>query len=888
MATVRQLASRITALFKTRRLEKDLDDEVRAHIEMLTEENVRRGISAEEARYQALREFGGVDQAKEVYRDQRGLPMIETLLQDLRYGLRVLGKSPGFSAVAIITLGLGIAVNTTIFSFVSAVLLRKPPVGDPGQLMMIRSRNPGQVWAADRAAVSPPDFLDWKAQSTSFMGFAASNFDELTLSGGSEPERVGGARVSANYFDVLGVAPSLGRTFVTGEDQTGRDHVVLLSEGLWRRRFGGDTRMIGRTVKVNGEDFVLIGIMPSSFQLWSFPAQLWTPLVFTTRQLSAEGRKARSLDVFARLKPGVAERQARAEIEAITARLAAAHPESNKGWGANLMSLQEFIVEDANVLTATIFLMATVGFVLLIACANLANLLLARNSTRQREFTIRAALGAGRGRLARQLLSECLILSLAGGGLGLVCTFWGAAALRAAINWNDFATGMASGIHVDGRVLLFTFAVSVFSAMVFGLLPALRISRPDLNSGLKESSRSATGGRSRHRLQSLLVVGQLAMSLILLVGAGLFAKSFIDELHATLGFNPNSVLTASVSLSGQAYEEPAQQAAFFQNVLRRLENDSQVQSAALASDLPVTFPETAHFVLEGRPAEDPDNRPYVGHFLVSPRYFSTLQAPLLQGRDFTSADNADSQPVVIVSRAFAEKYLPHQNPLGQHMKVGDSESAKWAEIVGVVGDIKEFLGQNEERPHVFEPYIAHPAGTMKIVARTHSDAAAFAASMRAAVWGVDKDQAVNSVRTMDQVLKYSRAGDDLMTEMMSTFAGLALLMAAVGIYGLLAYLVEQRAHEFGIRIALGARGGDVLQLVFRNATTLVLLGVGIGFLISLALPSLFTASFNGFHVRSFWVLVITPCAVILVALAACYLPARRAAKVDPLVALRYE
>jgi predicted permease len=888
MTSLRQFASRFFALFRKGRLEQEMDEEMLGHVEMLTEENVQRGMSTKEARCAALREFGGVDQTKEVYRDQRGLPMIETLLQDLRYGLRVLAKSPGFSAVAIITLGLGIAVNTTIFSFVSAVLLRKPPVRDPDHVMMLRSRNPGQVWAADRAPVSPPDFLDWKAQSTSYSGFAASNFDELTLSGGSEPERVGGARVSANYFDVLGVAPTLGRTFVTGEDRAGHERVVLLSEGLWRRRFAGDPHMIGRNVKVNGEDFVLIGIIPSSFQLWSFPAKLWTPLVFTATQLSEEGRKARSLDVFARLKPGVSQSQARAELATIVARLASAHPESNKGWGANLMSLQEFIVEDANVLTATVFLMATVAFVLLIACANLANLLLARNSTRQREFTIRAALGAGRVRLARQLLSECLLLSLAGGVVGLLCTFWGAAALRAAINYNEFATGMASGIHVDGRVLIFTLAVSVMSAMVFGFAPALRISRPDLNSGLKENSRSATGGRSRHRVQSFLVVAQLALSLILLVGAGLFAKNFIEELRATLGINPNRILTASVSLSGQAYKDPAQQAAFFQKVLHRLGSDSQVQSAAATSDLPLTFADTTHFVLEGRPPEDPANRPYVGHYFVSPNYFSTIQASLLQGRDFTPSDNDDSQPVSIVSRAFAEKYLPHQNPLGQHLKVGDSESTKWAEIVGVVGDIKDFLGQKEEKPHIFEPFLAHPVGTMNLVVRTHSDPAVYVASMRAAVWEVDKDQAVNTVRTMDQVVKDSRAGDDLMTEMMCTFSGLALLMAAVGIYGLLAYLVEQRTHEIGIRMALGARGSEVLRLVFRNAMTMVLLGVGIGFVVSLALPSLFSASFNDFHVRSFWVLALTPCAVILVSLAACYLPARRAARVDPIVALRYE
>jgi putative ABC transport system permease protein len=753
--------------------------------------------------------------------------------------------------------------------------------------MMLRSKNPEGVWAADRSPVSAPDFLDWQAQSTSFSGMAAATFDDFTLSGDFEPERLPGAQVSLDYFSVLRVAPILGRAFAPNEDQPGRARVVMLSQRVWQRHFASDPQVVGRSLKVNGESYTVIGIVPRRFQLWSFPADVWVPLVFTSRQVGWDGRKTRFLSVIARLKTGVSEAQAQAEMATLAARLAASHPDTNKGWGAGVKSFQEYSIEDAKVRPALAFLMASVGFVLLIACANLANLLLARNSGRRREFAIRAALGAGRARLARQLLSECLLLSLAGGGLGLLVAYYGGQLVRAKMNWNEYAFEMGQTISIDWRVLVFTLAVSVAAALIFGLAPALQISRSGVDAGLKANARTATAGRETHRLQNVLVAGELAVSVVLLVGAGLFVQGFFEEFRSNLGINPRNILTATVSLSGPNYQQPSKQVAFYQEVLRGLQGSPEVESAAVTTDLPLTFPGEVQFTVEGQPVRTPDERPAAGYYAVSPNYFETIRTPLLAGRAFTSSDNANNAPVVIVDTAFAHKYFPNENPLDRHIRMGQPGSP-WSEIVGVVSEVNEFMGQNGPRPHIFAPFLARPGATMCLVVRTRTEPTSFAASLRQAVWAVDKDQAVTDVRSMQRVVHDSGQGDDLMTQMMGTFAAIALAIAAIGIYGLLAYLVGRRTHEIGVRMALGAQPSAVLGMVLRSAMALAFSGVAAGFLVSLGLPHLFAATFPGFHVHSGWVLVGTPLGVILVALASCYAPARRATKVDPLVALRYE
>jgi putative ABC transport system permease protein len=897
----REVLSRLASLHLPPTREAGIVEELAQHLEDRYQELVAGGVNEEQARRAALEELSeagllarGLRRVEqEVTREPMapgggvGRSLLVSVWQDVRYASRVLRKSAGFTTVAVLTLALGIAVNTTIFSFISAILLRKPPIPEPDRLMMLRSTNPEGVWAAERSPVSAPDFLDWRAQSASFTGIAAASFDDFTLSGDFEPERLPGAQVSPDYFSVLRVAPILGRAFAAKEDQAGRARVVMLGERVWQRRFAADPQVVGRTVKVNGESYTVVGIVPSRFQLWSFPAEVWLPLVFTPGQLGSEGRKTRFLAVFARLKPGVSEAQAQAEMATLAGRLAASHPETNKGWGAGVKSLQEYSIEDANVRTALVFLMATVGFVLLIACANLANLLLARNSGRRREFAIRTALGAGRARLARQLLSECLLLSLAGGSLGLLFAYFGAQLIRAKMNWNEYAFAMGRTISIDGRVLLFTLAVSVAAALIFGLAPALQISRPDLNASLKDNARTTTAGLETHRLQNLLVAGELALSVLLLAGSGLFVQSFIEELRSNVGLDPRSLLTATVALSGPSYQQPAKQVVFFQEVLRQLQASPQVESAAITTDLPVTFPGDVRFTVQGQPAATPDERPAAGYYAVSPGYFETIRTALLAGRGFTASDNTDAAPVVIVDTAFARKYFANQNPVGRHIRLGDAASP-WSEIVGVVSEVSEFMGQNGPRPHIFAPFPARPDPTMRLVVRTRTEPTSFAASVRRAVWAVDKDQAVTDVQSMEHVVYDSEQGDDLMAEMMGTFAAIALTMAAIGIYGLLAYLVGQRTHEIGVRMALGARPSEVLGLIMRGAMSLALSGVAVGFLISVGLPRLFAASFTGYHVHSGWVLTGTPLAVILVALTSCYLPARRATKVDPMVALRYE
>ena len=882
---------RVRALFRRRAVEGDLDEELRFHLERQVEKYLQGGLSREAAKRRAWMEFGGLEQAKEECRDARGVQFLDTLLQDMRFGLRLLRKSPGLTAVAVITLALGIAVNTTIFSVASALLLRKPPVRDPDRVMVISSFNPAKdVYAPDRTPASALDYLDWRAQSRSFSNMTAAVFDDFTVSGGLAPQRVAGARVSSSFFQVLGVAPALGREILPEENQFDGNKVVVLSEELWKERFGGDRRVVGSLVKINGVPFTVVGVMPNTFRLWDFQAQLWVPLVFSADELRPAARYSRWLRVFARLKPGTEVRQAAAEMQLIAHRLAQAHKDTNEGWGASVMSLQRYIIADSNAQTATAFLMAAVAFVLLIACTNLANLMLSRNSARQREFTIRSALGAGRFRLARQLFTECLLLSVIGGALGTLGAFWGVAGLRSQFNWNEDAQAMAREVVVDGLALQFTLGISLGAGILFGLAPAMEIARRTASDGLKEGTRGTTTGPERLRLQRLLVVGQLALSLFLLVGAGLFVEGFLEEVRASVGFDSHNLLTASVSLRGLPYLEPQRQKQFFEDVLRRIATLPGVESAALTTDLPFSFPGRVSFTVEGLPLTKPQERPKCGWFAVSPGHFATIQLPLLRGREFTASDDGDAPQVLIVNEAFVRRFLGTENAIGRHIRLdlGDRDPDPWREVVGVVGNVREFLGQVQPRPEIFVPFATHPGALMRFMVRSRTDPASLSDGLRRAVWAVDPDQAVTEIRTMDRVIADSSQGDDLMAGTMGVFAFLALLMAAVGIFGVLSYLVERRTQEMGIRLALGAEPGALLRLVIRKGMALVGVGAGMGALFSLALPKLVAMGFDNFKFHSAWVLGIAPIVVLLAGFAACYLPARRAMRVDPMVALRYE
>ncbi len=892
MSRVRRFVARVAGLFDRQRRDRELEAEFESHLRTQIEENVRRGMSGEEARRIALIQSGGIESAKESYRERRSLPLIETTLQDIRFGLRVLRANPGVTVVAIITLTLAIGANTTVFSAANGFLLRKPPVPDPDRLTVVSSVNPSKdTYAPDRAPVSALDFLDWRAQSASFTQMAAADSDDFTISTDASPQRVLGDRVSANYFRALGVAPALGRAFLDGEDQAGRDRVAILSSDLWQERFGGDRGVVGRTIKVNGNWCTVVGVMPATFHIGGqLKSQMWVPLAFSPDDLHPAARAQRSLLVLARLKPGISESQATAEMTTIAQRIGHAHKDTNDGWGAKVMSLQRFNIADSNAEAAVVFLIGAVGFVLLIACTNLANLLLARNSARQREFSIRSVLGAGRLRLGRQLLTECALLSLAGGSLGIFLAFGAVRVMQSQLNWSEYAFAMAKEVRLDGNVLIFTVGVSVAAAILFGLAPAIQITRRDAGEGLKEGGRGSTTGPSRNRLQRVLVIGQLALSVFLLVGAGLFVGGFLNEMRTSAGFNSHNLLTASIPVRGAAYSQPQGQKRFFEDVLRRVGSSSEVQSAALASDLPFTFPTRVWFEVEGHPVMKANERPTCGYFAISPGYFATTQIPLLQGRAFTESDSADAALVAIVDEAFAQRFFGNENPLGHHVRFEHEDHSKrgWSEIVGVSANINEMLGQQNQRPHIFVPFGQNPQDSMFTVVRARTNPARLSDSLRRAVWAVDSDQAVTDVRTMDRVIADSLQGDNLMSEMMGTFAVLALLMAACGIFGVLSYLVGQRTHAMGIRLALGSEPNQILRLVLRNGMRLVGIGTGIGFLLALALPKLISASFEGFHAESAWVLTLAPAVLVAVGFVACYVPARRAMRVDPMVALRYE
>jgi putative ABC transport system permease protein len=889
-----KLLLRMRSIFHRQKADQELDEEFRNHLELKTQQYISQGIAPQEARRAALLEFGGLEKRKEECRDARRITWLQDLLQDIRYGLRVLRKSPGFTTVAVLTLALGIAANTIVFSVVNAVMYRKPPVPGPDRVVVVSSTSAVDSSTPDRVysqlQVSGPDYLDWRAQNSSFSAMAAAEFDNFTISGGTTPERASGARVSPEFFNVLGVAPAFGRAILPGQDQPGRDQVVILSDELWREKFNADPRVLGRVLKIDGNACAVIGVMPPSFRLPAFMAKLWIPLVLPQSNLSSSGRSDRYLRIFARLNPGISVPQANAEMSAIAQRIAQAHPDTNRGWGAGVMSLQQYAIADLNAGPPLAFLMAAVVFVLLIACANIANLLLARNSVRQREFTIRGVLGAGRQRLARQLLAECLLLAFTGGFLGVLFGYGGLHALLPQFNWDEDAVVLAKEVTIDGHVLGVTLAIILVCSILFGLAPVLQFSRGDASHGLKEGGRGTTMGRERHRLQRLLVAAQLALSLFLLVGASMFAGQFIQEMHAKTGLNPRNMLTASVSLRGLEYSQPPRQKSFYELILRRLAASPGIQSAAVTSDLPFNFPDSVAFSVENHSVARPEEHPMCGHFTVSPGFFVTTQIPLLQGREFTTSDNAESVPIAIINEAFARRYFPGEDPIGRHIRINSAHhtGAQWSEIVGIAGNVNEYVGQAEPRPEIFEPFLAHPSSAMYLVVRTRTDPALFADALRRAVWAEDSDQAITDVRTMQRVIASSVQGDDLLAELMTAFAVIALVIAAIGIYGVLSYLVGRRTHEMGIRMALGAKPDEVLLLVIRNGMKLVVTGAAFGFLVSLSLPRLIAAGFSDFRFHAVLVIALAPVIIIVVGLVACYIPARRAMRVDPMIALRYE
>jgi len=798
---------------------------------------------------------------------------METLIKDIRYGVRSLLKRPGFTAVAIITLALGIGVNSAIFSVINAVLLHPLPYLEPDRLMTLRSNQ------------SAPDLADIEAQSRAFVKFGGLVAQPLDYTAGSEPVQFQIGMVTGGFFQMLGVQPERGRFITADDDKTGGPRVVMLSHELWQREFGGDQQIIGKTMPLSGNVYTIIGVMPAGFESPRDNTEAWVP-VRVANPIAANFRGVHFLRTFGRLASGVSVEQARSEMQIIDQNLANQYPADNKNRSTVLIPLHERIVGQSR--TPLLVMFAAVSLVLLIACANFANLLLARAAEREREFTIRAALGAGRWRLVRQLLTESVLVAVAGGAVAVLLAVWGTSLLVALKPEN---LPRLQEIGVDGRVLGFTFGLSLLTGVIFGLLPAWAASRGGVNEALKEGGRSATAGGARQRLRSTFVVVQLAVALILLVGAGLLIKTFWRLRSIETGFNPDRLLTMRVELPEARYQEIFKQTQFRKRVLEGINSLPGVR-AAMVSELPLSGDSLDHnFLIDGRPPIAAGDEPSLETRSVLGDYFRTMQIPLRAGRDFGPQDFADQAPLVgIANEALADQYFPGEDPLGKRIRWARDPEVHWITIVGVVGDVKHFGLDLPELPGLYSPYpqAAPWKRWMTLVARTQSDPSGMTQAVKEQIWRVDSQLPLTKVQTMHEVAAASFAARRFNMLLLAIFAGLALVLAAVGIYGVMSYAVTQRTKEIGIRMALGAQASDVLKLIVRNGMTLTLIGTAAGLAGALALTRLMTSMLFGVTPTDVRTFATVSLVLIVVAFLACYLPARRATKVDPLLALRYE
>ncbi|HEX8557508.1 MAG TPA: ABC transporter permease [Pyrinomonadaceae bacterium] len=879
--------------------EAEIVEELAQHLEDRYEQSLRAGATEEEARRSALSELNESGAlARELRRVERparraevapGPPrrmrMFGDFGQDVRYGLRTLLKNPGFTAVAVVALALGIGANSAIFSVVNTVLLRPLPYKDPERLVMVWEDAGKHGYPRDTPAAA--NYVDWRDQNQVFEGMAALADQSFNLTGEGEPERLDGKRVSAALFPLLGVEPQVGRAFFPEEDRAGAPRVVVLSHGLWQRRFGADPSVVGRALTLNGEPHTIVGVMPQSFQFPDREAVLWTPIAFTQQEAANRGRHY--LKVVARLKPGVTLERAQAEMGAIASRLQQQYPAQNTDLGATVQPLHEHLVGDIR--PALLVLLGAVGLVLLIACANVANLLLARAAARQKEIALRVALGASRLRLVRQFLTESVLLAALGGVVGLLLAVWGVSLLKGFIPEN---ISQVKAIAVDAKVLGFTLLVSLLTGLVFGLAPATQATGFNLNETLKEGGRDASSGSRGNRVRGVLVVAEVAVSLVLLVGAGLLINSFLRLRGVDPGFRVDNLLTMGVVLPQQKYPDHGRRTAFYADVIRRVEALPGVRGAAVTNWIPlVNQGDSVGVSIEGLPDPPPGQgkRPVVVTRVVSPDYFGAMGIRLLQGRGFDDGrDRADSPTVVLVSEALARKYWPGQSAVGKRVNPGDPNNPEhWCEVVGLVNDVRQFELAAEPKPQMYFSYAQ--AGFFPprhLVVSTEVEPSTLAGAVRQAVWEVDRDQPVSNVSTMEEVLAESLSRQRFSMLLLGVFAAVALVLAAVGLYGVMSYTVTQRTREIGLRMALGAQQGDVLRLVVGQGLKLVLAGVALGLVAALALTRLMTSLLYGVSATDPATLVIISLVLVAVALVASYIPARRATRVDPLIALRYE
>ncbi|MGE5204780.1 MAG: ADOP family duplicated permease [Chlamydiota bacterium] len=899
MRLLRSLSAGLRALFRKEQDGQELQEELQAYVEAAAADKMRGGMGEAEARRAARLELGSAEAIKEEVRSAGWENALETCAQDVRYALRTLRKSPGFTIVAVLTLALGIGANASLFSVVNTVLLRPLPFKNPSRLMMLYEGLP-QI-GSPKIPFSTPDFTMVRRGQKSFESVGAVQDKEFELSGHGEPDRIIGARVSASIFPMLGIAPALGRVFTPEEDAPGRN-VAVLSYGLWQRRYGGRPDIVGQTIELDRQPYSVIGVMPRHF-VFPLPgpranflsAALWVPMAFTPAELQGWGLRY-DLGVLGRLRPGVSLHQARSEGEALGAALEAQYPQDvlKDFYGARLVVpvfpwRQEVT---GPVRPLLLVLMVAVGLVLLIACANVATLLVSRAAARQREIAVRRALGASRSRLLRQLLTESLLLALLGGGLGLLLAFWGKGMLLALAPADIL---LPQNVGFGGGVLLFVLGVSCLTALLFGLAPAWHTAGGNLQPWLQEGGRSRTAGQAHHRLQNTFVVVEFGLSLVLLIGAGLLIRRFGKLLGADLGFQPDHVLAMEIPLPAQAYPRAWQIRNLYQRLAGEVPNLPGVKAAAVVDDLPLLAAVFHTLEIEGRPQAG--KPPAVAETWVLGDYFQTMRVPLVAGRLLNRRDGSNSPPVVIISQGMAKKYWPGQDPIGKRLR--HEENQPWMTVVGVVGDVNDGPVSRPPQPHIYLPFlqlsdaltaenVVGVARSMNLVVRTAGDPAALAPTVVAKIHSLDPDLAVANITTMPQVISSSLAGPKFNTSLLSLFAGFALFLAAIGIYGVLAYAVTQQRHEIGIRMALGAQPRHVLRFVLAWGTRLACLGAVCGIVAALALTHLMAGLLYGVGATDPVTFAGVTLLLLLVALLASYLPARRATKVDPMIALRCE
>jgi putative ABC transport system permease protein len=870
---------------RRKRMMQALDDDIRDHIERETQDNTDRGMSPANARYAAMRKFGNVTQVKEETRDVWSLIWLEQLLEDLRFGLRLLRKNPGFTAVAVLTLALGIGANAAVFSVLYAVLLRPLPYKEPSRLVVLNETTPkvGDV------SVSYQNFLDWRAASHTFLQMAAVHSVDFNLAGVTQPENISGDVVSPNFLSMMGVRPILGRDFDASEEKAGTEPMVLLSYPLWQSRLGGDPNAVGKAITLDGRSFTIVGVLPPNYRSLDMTDVMVPIGVWAT--INAESAKERGergdMVVIGRLAPDATFARARAEMEGIAARLAKEYPASNDQFSVALQPIRQAFVGDMK--TAILVLFGAVFFVLLIACANVANLFLVRGASRAKEIALRIAFGASRGRIIRQMLTESFILACFGGVVGVTLAMGGIRGMAQLIP-ADMLSGAT--VNLNSAVLLFVGGVVVLAAFIFGLTPALHSTKPNVQSELKEGGRTSSAGAAQNRLRGALAIAETSLALVLLIGAGLMMKSLYRLLEVDPGFRPDRVLKMGMDLRTQQYSKDPAVLNFWRQLLDRVRVLPGVESAAVGTVIPLTDSHSrADVTIEGMALPTPGNYPHPDVHIVSPGYVETLGISLLRGRTFSDEDGEKAPLAGMINAMVARRFFPNEDPVGKRFMFGHPSAtnpSKWYTIVGVVGDTRLYGLANPARLEVYVPLRQNPGSGMALVVKSGADPAALTSAIREAVQSIDKDQPIRAISTMKELVSNSVATRRITLVLLGLFSGLALVLGAIGIYGVISYSVTQRTHEIGIRMALGAPRRDVFRLVVGQGLKLAGVGIAIGVVAAFGLARLMSTLLYGISATDFETFVGVSILLALVALLACYVPARRAMRVDPTVALRYE